>query len=142
MQQFTSYVTARYDEGSLSQDEGVNYTQVVIHCIWYTVHNIRCSFHFIAQLASLWSEDSIDVQKAKGFVHTFCPEVDNKRYTVEQVADFITAPDYESELADIDIREIENEVDSDDGDPEEPDHLTVDGLSELILNEFLTVSDQ
>ena len=91
MQQFTSYVTARYDEGSLSQDEGVNYTQVVIHCIWYTVHNIRCSFHFIAQLASLWSEDSIDVQKAKRFVHTFCPEVDNKRYTVEQVADFITA---------------------------------------------------
>ena len=70
----------------------IDCTQVVIHCIRDTVHNIWCSFCFIVQLASSWTEDWIDVQKAKGFVQTRCPVMDNKRYTVEQVADFMYQP--------------------------------------------------
>ena len=38
----------------------------------------------------------------------------SKWYTVEQVADFITAPDDEFEQ-DIELRDIENDLDSDDG---------------------------
>ena len=78
-------------------------------------------------------------KKLKVLYKPFRPAMANKRHTVEQVVDFITAPDDESELADIDFRDIENDLGSKDGDVEEPDYLTADGSTELTPNEFLTM---
>ena len=64
----------------------------------------------------------------------------SRRVTTEQVVDFITGTEDELEEVDIDLRDIENDRDSDDGDAEEADYLTANCSSELIPSQLLTGS--
>ena len=56
------------------------------------------------------------------------------------MVDFITGMEDELEEADIELRDIENDRDSDDGDAEEADYLTANGSNELLPFQLLTGS--
>ena len=67
------------------------------------------------------------------FVEFFSPVMATRLYSVDEVVAFMNL-----DHSDIDQEDLVKDVDSDDGDAEEPDYICEDGSSQLIPSEFLS----